>query len=168
MLGAFFLFFAGGEEISWGQRLITMKPVIWSNEWNTQREFNIHNIRALEGLLDDLASGGIVLVAGILPLLTYASSKVKRLCVRCGIPLMPKSVCFGVWMGCLFLILIPNIQSYGGFQVLLSWDLLFGFELSTIRFSEFRECYLIFMLFAYIFADYFYLLKYGSIYDFKK
>ena len=40
----FMLFFAGGEEISWGQRLLGIRSPEFFNEHNAQGELNIHNL----------------------------------------------------------------------------------------------------------------------------
>lgn len=44
LIVALFMFFAAGEEISWGQRLFGFKTPEVFDEINVQKEFNLHNI----------------------------------------------------------------------------------------------------------------------------
>ena len=48
VLGGMALLFFGGEEISWGQRIIEFKTPDFMADLNIQGEFNIHNIEAVQ------------------------------------------------------------------------------------------------------------------------
>jgi len=160
LLSLCFLFVAF-EEISWGQRIIGFRPIsVGGEEENYQREFNLHNLEHIDVFI---YLGGfflIVLAAGILPLLTYFFKRIKELCLKLGIPLMPRSLCLSIWLGFLFLVLIPQIQH--------SPDHLFNVRFSGMYgIRELREFYFSLIFCLYIFIDYFYLLKWQRAYQFK-
>ncbi len=159
LAGCLVFFFAGGEEISWGQRIFFPKPTPFQLGENLQREFNLHNLASLKTPI--IVGGSLVmfLFAAVLPLLTYFSRRVKKAYVMLGLPLMPKSVCFGMWFGMLSLAVIPGIL------LKTKHISLMRFVWPTMPFNEYRELYFAFMLFMYLFVDYFHLLKFRSPYD---
>ena len=146
LAGVLFLF-VGLEEISWGQRIIGLKPIITQNRLNDQREINLHNLRFLYSFFYTWGLWFLVLATGIMPILTYLSKTIKKLLIKIKIPLMPKLVCLSVWLGFIFYILLPRFLPQRHVSM----------ELMELCFS--------FVLLAYVFCDYFYLLKYGKPYD---
>jgi len=160
ILGALFFIFIGGEEASWGHRIFILKPIILSEVANRQREFNIHNFPQFAHFIQYVGSSVVAVAIGVFPLLAVFSRKIRSLCIKIGIPLMPKIVIFGIWMGTLFLVMIPNYQIYPDINYA------FGFAWTKVPFTEFREFYFSFMIFAYIFAEYFYLIKYKRDYEY--
>ena len=111
---AFVTIFAAGEEISWGQRILGFETPDALASVNEQDEFNLHNLRALNPLVDGqgrselrlfltanraFALFVVALVAGW-PLLHAASRTVRRLNERLRIPVVP------LWLAPL-VILIP-------------------------------------------------------------
>lgn len=51
VLFALMMFFAGLEEISWGQRLLGLSPPAWVRRNNIQSEMNLHNLRSFQPYL---------------------------------------------------------------------------------------------------------------------
>lgn len=88
---AFLLFFAAGEEISWGQRIFGIKSSEFFAEKNSQGETNLHNL-VVDGVKINkiIFSIGLVSAMGIylvvLPLL-YSRKNVKNFVDHSGIPL---------------------------------------------------------------------------------
>lgn len=86
------LFFAAGEEISWGQRILGLKSSEFFLEKNAQGETNLHNLVVNGVKLNKLIfSIGLIAVLGIylvvMPLLYRYSQSVKNFINRSGIPL---------------------------------------------------------------------------------
>ena len=154
LLAALIFLFGALEEISWGQRIIGFRPVILTNEANYQRELNLHNLADIGALIFYGSVVFLVLFAGILPLLTYFSKKIKKTCLRFGIPLMPKVIWLSIWPCVIFLMLIPMLN--------------YTATNERAAFFELGEFYLSFTLFAYIFVEYFSFLKYNKPYDFER
>lgn len=92
---ALLLFFAGGEEISWGQRIFHIKSSEFFKERNSQGETNLHNL-VVDGVkLNKLIfSIGLTIAMGIylliFPILYRYHAGTKRFIDRSGIPL-PKA-----------------------------------------------------------------------------
>jgi competence protein ComGC len=92
---ALMLFFAAGEEISWGQRIFHIKSSEFFKERNSQGETNLHNL-VVDGVkLNKLIfSIGLTIAMGIylllFPLLYRFHAGTKRFIDRSGIPL-PKA-----------------------------------------------------------------------------
>jgi hypothetical protein len=86
------LFFAAGEEISWGQRILGIKSSEFFLEKNSQGETNLHNL-VVDGVkLNKLIfSIGLIIVMGIylvvIPFLYKYNPKIKNFIDRSGIPL---------------------------------------------------------------------------------
>lgn len=86
------LFFAAGEEISWGQRIFGIKSSEFFLEKNAQGETNLHNL-VVDGVkLNKLIfSIGLIIVMGIylivIPFLYRYNQKIKAFVDRSGIPL---------------------------------------------------------------------------------
>lgn len=93
LIGFIFLF-GIGEELSWGQRFFEFEPPIFFQQYNTQMEFNLHNLRfsgirinkLIFGLVLGIAVGFYFLV---FPTLYQKVSRVRRFADRVGVP-MPK------------------------------------------------------------------------------
>ena len=149
LLGGMLFLFVGFEEISWGQRIIGLQVVGLENLVNYQGEINLHNIEAIEDIIIFTGFAAVGLIGGILPILTYWSRRIKKLVLKCKIPLMPKVICISAWLGFIFYGFLP------------------AFIVDRHVSTELTELYFPFILFAYVFCDYFYLLKYGKPYDFK-
>jgi hypothetical protein len=92
---ALMLFFAAGEEISWGQRIFHIKSSEFFKERNSQGETNLHNL-VVDGVkLNKLIfSIGLTIAMGIyllvFPVLYRYHAGTKRFIDRSGIPL-PKA-----------------------------------------------------------------------------
>lgn len=92
---ALMLFFAAGEEISWGQRIFHIQSSEFFKERNSQGETNLHNL-VVDGVkLNKLIfSIGLTIAMGIyllvFPILYRYHSGTKRFIDRSGIPL-PKA-----------------------------------------------------------------------------
>jgi hypothetical protein len=89
---ALMLFFAAGEEISWGQRIFHIKSSEFFKERNSQGETNLHNL-VVDGVkLNKLIfSIGLTIAMGIyllvFPILYKYHAATKRFIDRSGIPL---------------------------------------------------------------------------------
>jgi hypothetical protein len=89
---ALMLFFAAGEEISWGQRIFHIKSSEFFKEKNSQGETNLHNL-VVDGVkLNKLIfSIGLTIAMGIyllvFPILYKYHAATKRFIDRSGIPL---------------------------------------------------------------------------------
>jgi cell division protein FtsW (lipid II flippase) len=89
------LFFAAGEEISWGQRILGIQSSEFFKERNAQGETNLHNL-VVDGVkLNKLIfSIGLVIVLGLyllaVPFLYQRNLKFKSFIDRSGIP-VPRS-----------------------------------------------------------------------------
>lgn len=105
MLG---LFFVAGEEISWGQRLVS-----WSWPWlqhlNTQDETNLHNILPLHGKIGPYMVATFLL-CGIGPLLLAALS--RPLMLSFGKIAVIDSICAGALMMSMYVGLNPAAHIY--------------------------------------------------------
>ncbi len=153
LLGGLAFLFVGGEEISWGQRTIGLRPIFDATELNDQRELTLHNFRALQGIILFGGLSTILIATGIMPLLSYFSKSVKKLYLKFGVPLMPKIVCAAVWIGLIGFVLALQVE--------------YSADNLRNRLDELIELYFSFTLFSYIFADYFYLLKYKKPFGFE-
>lgn len=89
-----FLFFAAGEEISWGQRIFGIKSSEYFIEHNSQGETNIHNL-IVDGvkLNKVIFSIGLIAAMGvyltIVPIVYQKNEKIRRWINNSGIP-VPK------------------------------------------------------------------------------
>lgn len=89
---ALLLFFAAGEEISWGQRILGLKSPEYFREKNSQGETNLHNLIVGGVKLNKIIfSIGLIIMMGIyllvVPLLYRYSLKFKSFIDRSGVPL---------------------------------------------------------------------------------
>lgn len=86
------LFFAAGEEISWGQRIFHIKSPEFFQKENSQGETNLHNL-VVDGVKINkiIFSIGLIAVMGIylliVPLLYRYSRNIKNFIDRSGVPL---------------------------------------------------------------------------------
>jgi hypothetical protein len=93
------LFFAGGEEISWGQRLFGYGEPSSLGEFNAQHELNLHNINIFQGGAidgDRLFRMAYIGLFVLLPALTWVSARARRRLDGL-VPIMPP------WLAGLFL-----------------------------------------------------------------
>ncbi|MFW6039328.1 MAG: hypothetical protein ACOC9P_02500 [bacterium] len=63
LLGALAFFFAAGEEISWGQRILGLQTPEQLAEINTQEELSLHNVQGVKGTIETWMGRGIALFA---------------------------------------------------------------------------------------------------------
>lgn len=89
---AVMLFFAAGEEISWGQRILGLKSPEYFLEHNTQGETNLHNLVVDKVKLNKVIfSIGLIAAMGlyllVIPFLYRYSARIRNLVDRSGIPL---------------------------------------------------------------------------------
>ncbi len=162
-LCAFLFFFVGMEEISWGQRLFGIAPLLAGDMLNYQGEFTLHNLHHLGSFIYFGGFAFIFLWAGILPLLTHFSKSLKKICLRMGVPLMPWLIFVFMWIGFVTLVFVPSLSF--GIQNVFNRPMGEGAYGGTIY--ELRELYFTLMIFSYFFIDYFYLLKFGHAYDWQ-
>ena len=95
LMGLLFLF-GLGEEISWGQRIIGFESPQFFKQYNTQMEFNLHNLKFGETKINKLVFGLILgIIVGIyfliLPVLYRKVKKVKEFIDSFAIPI-PKNL----------------------------------------------------------------------------
>ena len=113
------MFVAAGEELSWGQRILGWETPDSLASVNEQHEFNLHNIRLLNPLVDggDRSQLRLFLTANRAfslftvgfaagwPLLSAASSRARRMNQRLRIPVVP------LWLAPL-VVLIPLLVRF--------------------------------------------------------
>lgn len=151
-------FFVGGEEISWGQRLLGLKPIKMAGELNFQREYTVHNLHGVESWMIPLGFAFTALAGGILPIFSYVSKRFRRFLVKMGMPVMPPAVNIAWWLGGIFLVLVRHFTVGPDGALAYSWDV-------DHRLQEYRESYFSLVLFAYALADTFCLLKFKCPYE---
>lgn len=121
LLGLAF-FFAAGEEISWGQRILHFETPELLDSVNMQDEFNIHNINIFHNedvtdkkkpLLALLLNFNVIfnlfclLYCGLIPVLSRFSKLFERLIKRINLPLVPISL-GGIFVLVIFLLEITE------------------------------------------------------------
>lgn len=105
-----FLFFAAGEEISWGQRILGIESSDYFKQHNTQGETNFHNL-VLGGVRINrwIFSFGLITILSIyviiMPVLYTRKQWMKRFVDYWGIPL-PK---FYQLVGCILLFILTTL-----------------------------------------------------------
>ncbi|HEV2062010.1 MAG TPA: hypothetical protein VGR12_04085 [Solirubrobacteraceae bacterium] len=82
------LFFAAGEEISWGQRLLGIETPESLRAANGQDEINVHNLAVVGGRLDMLFQLFWAGLFVVIPLVAEASSRARR-ALRRFLPVAP-------------------------------------------------------------------------------
>lgn len=143
LLAILFLLVAG-DEISWGQRLLGLKPLYFNHELNNQREITLHNLNFIEPWIYLIIYGGIFLFNCVLPLTTWLFPRVRNLCLRLGIPLMEPLTCVGFFASILVMVILPRLQ-YGPV----------GLTGTMNQLKQLRELVFDLNLFAYLFLDYY-------------
>jgi hypothetical protein len=108
-----FFFFCFGDEISWGQRIFTLKTPEYLQQSNSQDEISIHNLWLFEGYdQNNTPKTGIMrwvtaarifalfwlVYCVIIPVLNYLSSGVRRIISKISLPVVP------LWLGFLFVL----------------------------------------------------------------
>ena len=86
-----FLFFAAGEEISWGQRILGLKTPEYFEEHNAQHETNLHNlvvdgVRLNKLIFSILLVGALAIFLLIVPLLYQKSKSVRKILDKSAVP----------------------------------------------------------------------------------
>ncbi len=86
-----FLFFAAGEEVSWGQRIFGIQTPEYFEKHNSQQELNLHNL-IVGGVKINRLIFSSILVATlsvflvIVPLLYQKNNKIKKIINASGLP----------------------------------------------------------------------------------
>jgi len=86
-----FLFFAAGEEISWGQRIFGLKTPEYFEEHNAQHETNLHNL-VVDGvklnklIFSILLVGALAIFLLIVPLLYQKNNWARKFLDRSAVP----------------------------------------------------------------------------------
>jgi hypothetical protein len=86
-----FLFFAAGEEVSWGQRIFGIQTPDYFEKNNSQQEMNLHNL-VVDGVKINKLIFSVVLVAGlciflvVVPVLYQKNNAIRKLINASGIP----------------------------------------------------------------------------------
>jgi len=86
-----FLFFAAGEEISWGQRIFGLKTPEYFQEHNAQHETNLHNL-VVDGvklnklIFSVLLVGALAIFLLIVPLLYQKNMSVRKFLDKSAVP----------------------------------------------------------------------------------
>lgn len=88
---AFFLFFAAGEEISWGQRLIGIETPEYFQKHNAQSETNLHNlvvggVKLNKLIFSVLLVGALAIYLIVVPVLYHKHNPSKNFFNRSGVP----------------------------------------------------------------------------------
>jgi len=90
MLGYALLFLAvGGEEISWGQRIIGVQTPEALMELNVQKETNLHNIDGIHQHVRVIGLLVVLIIAVLMPLTERWIMSIRRLYSRLMIPIVP-------------------------------------------------------------------------------
>lgn len=63
------LFWAAGEEVSWGQRVFGLETPAWLHARNVQDELNLHNIPAVGSLTGRVKHAALIVVCVLAPIL---------------------------------------------------------------------------------------------------
>ncbi len=161
LLGALPFLFMGGEEISWGQRMLVFKPIISAGDTNYQREFTLHNFYQLDKFIYMGGFAFVAIVGGVLPVLSYFYLPVRDAYRKLRLPLMPVSVMSGMASGLILMVVARHYKPSAAAPFYFAWDV-------SYQLQEWREFYFCLMLFAYVFGDYFSLLKYHTAYGYRK
>ena len=105
-----FLFFAAGEEISWGQRIFGLKTPEYFQEHNAQHETNLHNL-VVDGvklnklIFSILLVGALAIFLLIVPLLYQKNKSVRKFFDKSAVP-VPQ---FYQVLGFVIVFLLTNI-----------------------------------------------------------
>lgn len=89
---ALFCVFFAGEEISWGQRLMTYQPPEYFLENNSQQELNVHNLFKQIVRTKYLLMGILGIYGVALPLLQWRSATIRGLLQRVGMMVPPATL----------------------------------------------------------------------------
>jgi hypothetical protein len=89
---AFLFFFAAGDEISWGQRILNLESGEFFMKYNKQEETNIHNLVIAGKSLNMIIFSRLVIITLLfyfvaLPLLVRKPGFMRNLAARFGLPL---------------------------------------------------------------------------------
>jgi hypothetical protein len=101
-------FFAAGEEISWGQRLLHVKTPVLLEVINTQRETNIHNLIVFQHgkikWFNLVFNAGVLFYCGLVPLINSYSRKVSAILRQINLPLIP------MYLAVLFVMVVISLK----------------------------------------------------------
>ena len=86
-----FLFFAAGEEISWGQRILGIETPEYFQQYNAQQETNLHNlvvggVKLNKLIFSVILVGLLAIFIIIVPVLYQKNNVVKRFLDRSAVP----------------------------------------------------------------------------------
>ena len=81
--------FVGGEEISWGQRIIGITTPESLADINVQRESNLHNIDGIHQHIRKVGLLVVLVIAIVLPLSKQLNSRLRKLYSRLSLPVVP-------------------------------------------------------------------------------
>jgi len=118
-----FLFFAAGEEVSWGQRIFGLQTPEYFEKNNSQQELNLHNL-VVDGVKLNKLIFSVILVAGlciflvVVPLLYQKNNSIRKLINASGIP-VPK---FYQVIGFLLVFVLTSLIPHGKQAELLECD----------------------------------------------
>lgn len=108
-----FLFFAAGEEVSWGQRIFGIQTPEYFEKHNSQQEMNLHNL-VVDGVkLNKLIFSFILVTAlciflAIVPLLYQKNNTIRKLINASGIPVPQLYQVIGFLLVFILTSLIPH------------------------------------------------------------
>lgn len=105
------MFFGGGEEISWGQRIFGIQSSEFFKEHNAQEETNIHNLVVDNVKLNKLIFSNLMSICFaiyflVLPILWSKSGKMKKLIDSFGIS-VARNIHLIIFILCTAIILVP-------------------------------------------------------------
>jgi hypothetical protein len=78
-----------GEEASWGQRVFGYHTPEAISAVNVQREFNLHNLSGLQGIVRSLGLMVFSVLCFLIPITNHFSEKCRRLYMSWHIPIFP-------------------------------------------------------------------------------
>lgn len=86
-----FLFFASGEEVSWGQRIFGLQTPEYFEKNNSQQELNLHNlvvggVKMNKLIFSFILVGALCIFLVVVPLLYQKSNGIRKLINASGIP----------------------------------------------------------------------------------
>ncbi|UOV00071.1 hypothetical protein MUU74_08960 [Chryseobacterium daecheongense] len=111
LLMALGMFFGGGEEISWGQRIFNVQSSEFFKENNAQQETNLHNMVVGDVKLNKLIFSNLMSICFgiyflVLPILWNRSAKMKKLIDTFGIS-VARPIHLYIFVAITILILVP-------------------------------------------------------------
>lgn len=118
-----FLFFAAGEEVSWGQRIFGIQTPEYFEKNNSQQELNLHNlvvggVKMNKLIFSFILVGALCIFLVIIPLLYQKNNAIKRIINASAIPVpRPYQV-----IGFLLVFILTSLIPHGKQAELLECD----------------------------------------------